>query len=57
MSELGEGSTVLKVKNFDVDVNNVLLVPELGVNLLSVNEMVKNDNTVVAAQLLMCGKK
>jgi hypothetical protein len=47
MSVIGEGNTTLKLKNFDVDMNQVLLVPELGVNLLSVNEIVKKGNTVV----------
>jgi transposase InsO family protein len=47
MSVVGEGKTVLNMKHGDVDVNNVLLVPDLGVNLLSVNEMVKRGNTVI----------
>jgi hypothetical protein len=47
MSVIGEGNTTLKLKNFDVDMNQVLFVPELGVNLLSVNKIVKKGNTVV----------
>lgn len=40
------GETKLKLKNEDVSLKEVLHVPELGVNLLSVSKMVEKGNTV-----------
>lgn len=47
MAVSGTGKVVLRVNDEDVGVKDVLYVPELTTNILSVNQMVKNGNTVV----------
>lgn len=46
MQVSGTGRALLKLNENEIEVNNVLHVPELSVSLLSVSKMVENDNTV-----------
>lgn len=47
MSVTGSGKTTIRLNGKGIDVNNVLLVPKLSTNLLSVAQMVENGNSVV----------
>lgn len=42
-----KGETVLKLNNNDIEIKNVLHIPELGFNLLSISKMAENDNTII----------
>lgn len=42
----GKGKVNLKVNNFDIEVDEVLYVPELSANLLSISKMVEKGNTI-----------
>lgn len=41
------GNTMIKLNNNDIEVKNVLHVPDLVANLLSVNKIVENGNSVI----------
>lgn len=43
----GVGDSQIHINGHDIEIKNVLLVPNLSANLLSVSEMVKNKNTVM----------
>lgn len=42
-----KGEAVLKLNESDVEIKNVLHIPELGFNLLSISKMAENDNTII----------
>lgn len=47
MNVTGVGDMKIKLKGREVDVKNVLLVPGLSTNLLSVSQMIQNGNSVM----------
>lgn len=47
MNVYGSGNTSINVNNEDIDIKNVLYVPNLSVNLLSVSKIVDNGNSVL----------